>query len=123
MGFAESVKTVFVSKYADFSGRASRSEYWNSYVALMLLSFALSFLDKTMGSHSGPLVMVVMGVYLLAIFIPIMAVQVRRLHDTDRGGLWILVALIPLLGGPVLLVLNCLKGSPEENRFGPPPLA
>ena len=62
-------------------------------------------------------------VYSIAVFVPTLAVVVRRLHDTDRSGWWILIALIPLVGAIVLLVFLILKGNEGDNRFGPDPKA
>ena len=59
----------------------------------------------------------------LAILLPNLAISVRRLHDIDRSGWWILIALIPFIGGIVLLIFDLLPGTPQENRFGPVPQA
>ena len=63
-----------------------------------------------------------MGIYLLANFLPSLAVTVRRLHDTNRSGWWVLITLIPYIGGIILLILLCLKGTEGDNRFGEDPL-
>ena len=61
------------------------------------------------------------GLYALAAIVPCLALTVRRLHDTDRGGLWILISLVPLIGGVVLFVFMLLEGTSGGNRFGPDP--
>jgi uncharacterized membrane protein YhaH (DUF805 family) len=61
------------------------------------------------------------ALYGLAVLLPSLAVEIRRLHDTDRSGWWILIGLVPVIGGIWLLVLLCLAGTPAANRFGPPP--
>jgi uncharacterized membrane protein YhaH (DUF805 family) len=103
-------------KYAVFSGRARRKEYWFFSlfftIALVLLAIA-DGISGTMGLFSG--------VYLLGSLLPAFAVTVRRLHDTDRSGWWALITFIPLIGVIVLLVFCCLDSSPGLNRFGANP--
>jgi uncharacterized membrane protein YhaH (DUF805 family) len=117
-----------IRKYADFQGRARRSEYW--MFALMIFIIEIVFmvvfniLGGGMSGHFSPLALVVAGVYglgMLYLFIPALAVTFRRLHDTDRSAWWILVGLIPFLGALALLVFYCLDGTPGANRFGPDP--
>ena len=102
-----------LKKYATFSGRARRKEYWMfvlfnaiAYIVLMVVDLA------TIGSGVLPLV------YELAVLIPSLAVGVRRLHDTDRSGWWLLIALIPLVGAIILLVFLASDGKPEANQYG-----
>jgi uncharacterized membrane protein YhaH (DUF805 family) len=119
MGFGQAVKTCF-SKYVDFHGRAPRSEYWYFvlFYALVMLATAVA------GFLLGGTRLVIVGpiLVLLAIFLPSLAVQVRRLHDTNAAGWWILLAFIPYLGGLIMIVWYCIKGTAGENRFGPDPL-
>ena len=103
-------------KYAEFSGRARRQEYWMFFLFNILASIALGVVDRILGT-SGSLG----GLYSLAVLIPSLAVAARRLHDTDRSGWWQLIALIPLIGFIVLLVFLCSDSKPGENRFGPNP--
>ena len=107
MTFVESIKTCF-SKYADFNGRASRSELWWWVLFVVLASAATSIV--------GP---VVSGLFSLGVFLPNIAVAARRLHDTDRSGWWQLVVLIPLIG-LILIIYWCVQEGKEPNRFGPP---
>ena len=109
-------------KYAVFSGRARRKEYWFfslflaiTYVLLMIVDGITGTLDpmSDLGLFSG--------IYVLGSILPSIAVSVRRLHDTDRSGWWFLISLIPLIGGIVLLVFLCLDSSPGQNRFGANP--
>ena len=114
-----------LKKYADFTGRARRKEYW----MFVLLSFGLyivsAILDSvagmsgTIGGVYGP----IMTAVALGLLVPSIAVGVRRLHDTDRSGWWLLLAFVPFVGGLVLLVFMILEGSRGSNRFGPDPLA
>ena len=113
-------------KYAVFEGRARRKEYWIFFLFCVVISMALALIDETMGwiaelddEEFGFL----STLYSLAIIIPGLAVLVRRLHDTDRSGWWVLIALIPLIGAIILLVFTALAGHPGDNRFGPDPKA
>lgn len=105
MTFVESIKTCF-SKYADFYGRASRSEFWWWVLFVFLASAAASILSP-----------VVSGLFSLGVLLPNLAVASRRLHDTDRSGWLQLVALIPLIGW-IVMVYWCAQQSKEPNRFG-----
>lgn len=109
-------------KYAVFSGRARRKEYWFFALFNMLAMLLLSFIDGMIGLYSMESGMgLLSGIYTLAILIPSIAVTVRRLHDTSRSGWWILIALIPLIGAVVLLVLTVLDSKPGSNQYGPDP--
>jgi uncharacterized membrane protein YhaH (DUF805 family) len=105
MTFGQSIKTCF-SKYADFSGRASRSEFWWWALFVFLASVACSIVSQTLA-----------GIFSLATLLPYFAVGTRRLHDTDRSGWFQLLSLIPLIGWIVLLVFFIQEGK-EPNRFG-----
>ena len=111
--------------YAVFNGRAQRKEYW--FFALFDFMFILLavMLDSLLFSLLGTewLASGIPVVYVLAVLIPRIAVTVRRLHDTDRTAWWILVVLVPYLGGVILMILAALPGSDGTNRFGPDPLA
>ncbi|MEM1152989.1 MAG: DUF805 domain-containing protein [Pseudomonadota bacterium] len=123
MGFQAAVVAV-LSKYATFSGRASRAEYWWWFLALFLLMVMLRVLDgaviapalgfQPFAEEAGtPLSTLI----LLAVFLPNLAVGVRRLHDTDRSGWWLLIGLIPLLGGLILLYFFVQPSDAANNRF------
>ncbi|HIL48289.1 MAG: DUF805 domain-containing protein [Acidimicrobiales bacterium] len=96
--------------YVDFRGRTERRGYWYFFLFNFLVTLVL-------GAVSGALV----GAYLLAAFLPGLAVFVRRLHDADRSAWWILIGLIPLLGSIVLLVFLITEGTRGENDHGPDP--
>ncbi|HHL21687.1 MAG TPA: DUF805 domain-containing protein [Aliiroseovarius sp.] len=131
MNFTTAIKTCF-NKYATFSGRAPRSEYWwfilFTWVAMMLLSFVDSVMFGTVTVGPGTFMAYsdtayFSGTFALATVVPTLAVAVRRLHDTDRSGWWILIGLIPLIGAIVLIVFFATEGTRGDNRFGPDPLA
>jgi uncharacterized membrane protein YhaH (DUF805 family) len=121
-------------RYAEFSGRSRRMEYWmfalfQAIVGLVLYAFLFAGMPSTdengqmlqapgMIFYVAVLLLVVFG---LASIIPGLAVTVRRLHDTDRSGWWWWLQLIPFFGGLVILVFMCLDGTPGPNRFGPDP--
>lgn len=107
-----------LSRWQDFSGRSRRREYWTFTVVSWLLAVAVSL---AAGTIADSLSMVLLLVFALALIVPSLALQVRRLHDTDKSGWWFLVALVPFIGGIVLFVLNCIEGTRGANRFGADP--
>ena len=111
-----------LKKYAVFSGRSRRKEYWYFVLFSLIVSLVLSAIDALLGTFSSSTnVGLLGGIYGLAIIIPSIAVSVRRLHDIDRTGWWILIGLVPLIGGIVLLVFALLDSTPGSNRYGPNP--
>jgi uncharacterized membrane protein YhaH (DUF805 family) len=120
MNFQQAVQSGF-SNYANFRGRACRSEFWWWQLFLLLGGIVAALLDLFANSNvlgGEPLA----SLFYLATIIPGLAVSVRRLHDTDSSGWWILLGLIPFIGIIVLIVWWCLEGSKGYNRFGPDPL-
>jgi uncharacterized membrane protein YhaH (DUF805 family) len=105
-----------LKKYAVFSGRARRKEYWMFFLFNLIIAFSLGFVEVFLGSPG-----VIGMLYSLAVLIPGIAVSVRRLHDTGRSGWWLLIALIPLIGAIVLLVFMVQEGKDEQNDFGENP--
>ena len=124
MNMTTAVKTV-LGKYATFSGRAPRSEYWWWLLAMIILFTVLALID-------GALVAPMLGfeafqpdagqplsfMVSLGLLLPNLAVSVRRLHDTDRSGWWLLVGLIPVIGTIVLLIFYVQPGTDGSNQFG-----
>ena len=110
------------NKYATFEGRARRKEYWYFVLFYVLAIVALAIVDEMIGTFSEEAeIGLLSGLFVLATFIPSLAVTVRRLHDTDRSGWWILINLIPIIGAIVLLVFTVLDSQPGANRFGENP--
>ena len=101
-----------LKKYTEFSGRASRKEFWLFGLWNWVIFFVLSLIIPILGSF-----------YFLGILLPYWAVWVRRLHDTNRTGYWILISFIPLVGVIGMLVIMCSKGTDGRNDYGPDPLA
>ena len=106
MTFSQAVSTVF-SKYAVFTGRASRPEFWWFALFNVIASVVLGGVDKAVFGRE-----ILSVVYGLGVLLPGLGVAIRRLHDTDRSGWWLLVGLIPLIGW-IVLVYNCPEGCPE----------
>lgn len=122
MGFTEAVRTCF-GKYVTISGRARRSEYWWWFLFIIVVSIVLGFVDAIlfgggMDGRNGPL----QGLFGLATLLPSICVGGRRLHDREMSAWWLLIGLVPVIGGIALLVLFALKGTDGPNRFGPDPL-
>ena len=111
-------------KYADFTGRATRSEYWYFVLFYLLLSAGLMFVDALLGWFNSELgIGVLSGIYTLALMIPSLSVTVRRLHDTGRSAWWLLLGLVPIIGGIVLLVFFVQDSQDGVNGYGPNPKA
>ena len=103
-------------KYAEFSGRARRKEYWMFALVNFLIGLVLGSVGL-LGHGLGALT----WIYTAAVFIPSFAVGFRRLHDTGRSGWWTLIVLVPLVGTIVYLVFLCLDSAPGDNQYGPNP--
>lgn len=111
-----------LQKYAVFSGRARRKEYWMFFLFNVIISIILAVVDRMTGMFSEASgVGVFESIYGLAILLPSLAVAVRRLHDTDRSGWWLLIGLIPVIGAIVLLVFLVQDSKPGHNQYGPNP--
>ena len=102
--------------YAEFEGRAQRMEYWMFILFNLLVLFGIGMIEFLLGLGG------ILGLlYSLAVITPSIAVSVRRLHDTGRGGWWILIGVIPVLGALILLVFYCIDGEPGDNEYGADP--
>ena len=111
-----------LKKYSVFSGRARRKEYWIFLLFNIAISIVLAIIDGATGTFSEEMGLGLLGgVYALGVLLPSIAVSVRRLHDTDRSGWWLLIAVIPVLGAIVLLVFMALVSNPGENQYGANP--
>ena len=110
-----------LKKYADFSGRAPRAEYWWFYLLTVVAYIVAMILDSLVGAGGAGGFGLLSIVVMLGLLLPSLAAGVRRLHDTDRSGWWLLIALVPLVGAIVLLVFWVLEGTRGDNRFGPDP--
>ena len=115
MNFGEAIKSGF-NNYVTFSGRAARSEFWYWILFSALANLVGGIIDGALGTG-------LIGVVIsLALLLPGVAVSVRRLHDLDRTGWWLLIAFTGI-GIILLIVWNCMKGTTGSNSFGADPLA
>jgi uncharacterized membrane protein YhaH (DUF805 family) len=111
-----------LKKYAVFSGRSRRAEYWYFVLFNIIVAIVLSLIDTLLGTFDFVQgIGLLSGLYALAVLIPTLAGTVRRLHDIDRSGWWIFIKEIPLIGSIVLLVFAVTDGTPGSNRYGPNP--
>lgn len=115
-------KKVVFENYANFSGRARRSEYWYFVLMSIIISIILAVIDNMTGltyenSLSGP----IKSVYSLLVFIPGLAVAVRRLHDIGKSGWFFFIVLIPIIGVFWLLIVLCTEGDGGTNQYGSDP--
>jgi uncharacterized membrane protein YhaH (DUF805 family) len=117
MQFTDAVRSVIVERYADFQGRAPRSEFWWFALFYFLLSLVVGIVGAASDTLGGLLNLVVS----LGLLLPSLAVSIRRLHDTDRTGWWILLYLLPVIGTIVLIIFFIQRGTDGPNRFGPDP--
>ena len=115
IGFGQAIAICF-GKYAEFRGRAGRPEYWFWVLFQVVFAIALTIVDLVIfdGPDRG-----FSALASLSLFLPGLAVTVRRLHDTDYSGWWILILAVPFIGAIVLIIMTCLPGTEASNRFGP----
>lgn len=109
-------KKVVLENYANFNGRARRAEYWWFVLANIIVSIVLQIVDGIIGLP------IFGGLYGLAVLIPTIAVGVRRLHDVDKSGWFLLLAFIPLVNF-YLIYLLAIEGTRGQNQYGPDPKA
>jgi uncharacterized membrane protein YhaH (DUF805 family) len=112
-----------LKNYVGFSGRARRKEYWMFTLFNLIALVVMSVLDRMLGLAGEAGVGILYTVYALAVLLPSLAVSVRRLHDIDKSGWWMLLVLVPFIGAIVLLVFAVMEGTRGDNRFGADPKA
>jgi uncharacterized membrane protein YhaH (DUF805 family) len=116
MGFIDAIKAGF-GNYVNFSDRACRSEYWYWVLFVIIGAIVTHIIDAVIG------VRLTSTLFSLGTFLPSLAVAIRRLHDLDRTGWWMLLSFIPLVGAIILIIWFCSKGTEGPNRFGADRLA
>lgn len=104
-----------LKKYAVFDGRARRMEFWMFALFNFIIAVILVIIEGVLGIFG------LSALYGLAVLLPCIGVSIRRLHDTDRSGWWLLIGFVPAIGAIVLLVFYLLDGTPGDNRFGSNP--
>lgn len=117
VSFKDAVVRAITQNYCNFNGRASRSEYW----WYCLFVFALGIVIGIIFSSSQTALNVVSGLVNLALLLPGLGLAVRRLHDINKSGWWILLALIPVVGAIILIIWFCKESEPIPNVYGPVP--
>lgn len=111
-----------LKKYAVFRGRSRRKEYWYFALFVLIITVVLTMIDGLIGTLDPSTGFgLLSGIFSLAILVPSIAVSVRRLHDIDRTGWWVLISFVPFVGAIVLLVFAVQDGTPGSNRYGPNP--
>lgn len=115
----ENFKDIIINKYAQFNGRANKTEFWQYVLVYFLISIALSLLMSIFGGVKilRVLFMILNVIVMLALIIPSLAVSVRRMHDIGKAGGWILINLIPLIGLIWFILLAIKDSEPGANRF------
>ena len=113
MSMQEAIQTCY-SKYATFSGRATRSEYWYFYLLVMVGNMLFNGLASKIGFFG-----IISLLWTVGNFIPQLAAGVRRLHDINKAGTWILIGLIPIVGWIVLIIWMVRDSDYQDNQFGP----
>ena len=116
----EAVKE-FWTKYATFKGRTSRKNFWLALLGLiligMVLGFVLGFIGGLLGESATKVTGLLLVVWYLALIIPSLAIEVRRLHDINKSGWWIFISCVPMVGSIILLVFLCMPAVNEGNNF------
>lgn len=120
MSFGSAIQSFF-SNYVNFSGRARRSEYWFSFLFVFLLGIVAGIIDVIVFGIDSDGVSPITVLLYLATFIPMLAVSVRRLHDTGKFGWFLLVGLIPIVGPIMLIVVFASDSSISSNEWGVSP--
>lgn len=115
--FKEAIVRALQLNYCNFNGRASRSEFW----WFQLFGFILSLIIGIVFCWSQDIMNIASGIISLALLLPNLGLAVRRLHDIDKCGWWLFLALIPLIGAIILLVWFCKDSQMEPNEYGPVP--
>lgn len=104
---------VLKNQYADFNGRAIRSQYWYFMLFIFIVSFVLGFLNNIF--FVRPILPLIFNLFIL---IPSIAIGVRRLHDLGKTGWWFFLVLFPIIGQIILLIWFCMKGQTTKNQYG-----
>ena len=116
-----------LKNYAKFDGRAGRPEYWFYALFSTLIFFILQFLSSTLGLQysMNDLITVypLASIWQVVTFVPSLAVGVRRMHDINRSGFWLLFLLLPLIGWLLIMIFVLLKGNDDDNDYGSPNLS
>lgn len=105
------IKKCFIH-YADFKGRARRSEYWTFALVYMVVYYLLS-INQDLN--------IISSIFAVALFLPFLSVSVRRMHDIGKSGFWVLIQILPIIGNIIFIALTLLDSKPGDNKYGPNP--
>jgi len=113
--FGEAVKLALTTNYCNFNGRSSRSEFWWYALFTFILGAIIGFV------FSGTIYTIVSGIINLGLLLPGLGLAVRRMHDIDKSGWWVLINLIPLVGSIIFIIWAVKDSQPTPNQYGPVP--
>jgi uncharacterized membrane protein YhaH (DUF805 family) len=115
--------TDVIKKYVEFSGRARRQEFWMFNLINAVIWLVLLGIDNAIGTDQGQYHTsgILSGIYSLAVLLPSIAVAIRRMHDTNRTGWWVLINLICCIGWIIFIVFAAKEGDAGANQYGPDP--
>lgn len=113
--FEQAITICLKEKYCNFSGRASRSEFWWWQLFILIVSVVLNFFAFMLGDTLGDILRIVIG---LGFFLPNWGVSFRRLHDINKSAWWLLLLFIPVVGWIILIVWCCKDSDPLPNQYG-----
>lgn len=118
--FIENFKNILTNKYAEFKGRANRKEFWYFMAIMIAINIAFSILTSALGGVAFLkwTILVIQALITLALLVPSIAVGVRRMHDIGKGGGWVLINMVPIIGSIWFLILTIKESEPGTNRFG-----
>lgn len=119
VSFSQAVRMAFDS-YCRFQGRSSRSEYWWWVLFVAILSFCIGIIESILG-FSMTAVQTTSGILSLVLLLPGLGLSVRRLHDINKSGWWILLGLIPVVGAIVIIIWFAQNSQMQDNQYGPVP--
>lgn len=117
VSFGEAINRAVAQNYCNFSGRSSRSEYWWYVLFTAIIGCGVSFIF----SGNQTTMSIISGIVNLVLLLPGLGLCVRRLHDTNRSGWWILIGFIPVVGWILLIVWFCQDSQRGSNQYGPEP--
>ncbi|MBR4177716.1 MAG: DUF805 domain-containing protein [Bacilli bacterium] len=109
----------FFNNYANFNGRTSRKTFWLTVLGIFIVSFVVGFVAGFIGGviNNAMITTVITSIYYLAVLVPSLAIDIRRLHDINKSGWWLLICFVPFVGSIILLVFMCLPSVDEGNNY------
>lgn len=113
----EATKKAFIENYANFKGRTNRSDFWWAILGYFIASFIVGFVGGLLFGTSENNVNILTTVFMLATIVPALALEVRRLHDINKSGWFVLVSLIPFVGSIILIIWFCGDSVNENNSY------